>query len=189
MTNSHGFFNLAAAAGGRLISTVAGSQEAPTARRYLNLVQQVFMLLSRIHDEVLDTVVRVLETPDLAEAKALIKELDGNSLRDVMKVEQLCDQLRDKGAKLRPVVENSPGLAPDDRMALLDVIGSFEYGEGETAALYNGQLYDLQTAVTSANATDEIQNILEEAATELSSQKAQFDLVARRAQAKLKVLA
>jgi hypothetical protein len=189
MTNSHGFFNLAAAAGGRLIHTVAGTEETTTAMRYLDLVQQVFTLLSRIHDEVLDTVVRVLETPGIAEAKDLIRELDGNSLRDVMKVEQLCDELRDKGAKLRPVVENSAGLAPDDRSALLDVISSFEYGEGETAALYNGQLYDLQTAVNNAEATGDIQNLLEAAATELSGQKAQFDLVARRAKAKLKALA
>ncbi len=86
-------------------------------------------------------------------------------------------------------MENSPDLAPDDRNALLDVIGSFEYGEGETAALYNRQLYDLQTAVNNAQFTGEIQDILEEAATGLSNQKAQFDLVARRAKAKLKVLA
>lgn len=189
MPNSHGFFDLAAAAGGRLINTVAGSQEPTTAMRYLDLVQQVFVLLSRIHDEVLDTVVRVLETPDIAQAKDLIRELDGNSLRDVMKVEQLCDELRDKGAKLRPVVENAAGLASDDRNALLDVISSFEYGEGETAALYNGQLFDLQTAVNNARNTGDIQNLLETAATGLSVQKSQFDLVARRAEAKLKTLA
>lgn len=188
MANSHGFFNLAAAAGARLINTVAGTGEATTAKRYLNLVQQVFELLARIHDEVLDTVVRVLETPDLAAAKTLIRELDGNSLRDVMKVERLCNELRDKGTQLRPVVENLPDLPPADRKALLDVIMSFEYGEGETAALYNRQLYDLQTAVDTARGTGEIQNVLEAAATELSVQKAQFDLVARRAQAKLKVL-
>jgi hypothetical protein len=182
MAEGHDFFSEVSSAGEPLLAAVDGSiANGRTKRRYFRTVRQVFEKLSQVHDLVVDVAVDVSQAKDLTEARERVGLLDQMGLEDAIRAEDLCDELDRLGHELRPIIEGVGGLSDADKELWRTVYSELELREERTAELYASHLVDLYNIPYSESSISTIKEKVDRITLELATQKAEFEVVAKRA--------
>jgi hypothetical protein len=186
VNDSIGFYDEVARVGSEILEMLAGSSAADRAKddvsTYLDLVAQIYNLLTQVHDQVATVAVRVTVATTLAEARQDLQGIGHTGLEDTFRAMDWCDQFEKLGKDLRPLRED-PGLSPNDQKIWDEFCETLEQREGEVAMLYDHKLYDLRRLASDDLSLETLKQEVDQILEQLVTQKARFDLLAKRAKA------
>lgn len=182
MNQSIGFFDEAARVGSQILEVLGGKPAADPIRNYLERVQEIYDLLVKIHDEVANVAVKASLAADMDEARAALTEIEHSSLEDTFRARDWCDELERLGHALRPLGQDA-GLSGEDLQIWDEFCVRLENREGEVALLYYEKLYDFRMLAYNENSFDALREKVEDISNQLVTQKAKFDLLAKKASA------
>jgi hypothetical protein len=185
--SSLAFFDELARPGDQIFAFLEGNQRGGDRAAYLHLVADIYRTLARIHDHVTEVVVAVGEARSVEEAAAILQLLDADVLRGQLKTQELCDELERLGIQLRNALPLAdPGGS--GTQVLRQLSEELEGRERRTAEMYAVRLWDLRNLAfpgsSSGASLEEIKRKANQISEELVLQKARFDLLAKRAEAK-----
>ncbi len=177
-----GFFDEVAAVGNEILDVVGGSTGAsdPATTTFLLRIRDVYLQLIAIHDDIANATVDVGEAESLDDAKHILKSLHHDALESVFRARRWCDELEALGHDLQRIPAN---IAITDRSTWDDFTNRLRQREGEVAWLYEEAMYNVISRAESATSLDELQSYVRGVSDELITQKARFDLLAKRAAA------
>jgi HPt (histidine-containing phosphotransfer) domain-containing protein len=149
-----------------LIKTIRGR---PDPEPYYGAVYRVYVLLSRMHDEVLRRVNEARLSTDLNTAKATLHRLlNWNELAGGFRTAELCDQLEAEGRTLVAMGAVPPGSALD---RVIPVLLDRERGLAE---LYSRELSEILDEASKAESLSEFRGTLNALRSELLRQQGEF---------------
>ena len=182
MPNEIRFFDEAARVGEEIFAALSHEASSGKIRSYFELSEKIYNLMVDVHDEVANLTVRVSLTSDLDEARHALSRLDHDRLADVFRVHDWCDEFEWLGNELAPLADEL-GLSQEDRDIWEEFCHSLSEREGEVAELYNSKLYDLRRLSEPQHSLDFIKDTVDHISETLVTQKAKFDLLAKKARA------
>ncbi len=179
MNGSIGFFDETARIGAEILKALGST---PATRQYLWHVARIYALMNKIHEDVAAATIEASEASTLDEARQALKRLDHGSLENRFRARNWCDRLQKLGQALRPLGQDSH-LPKGDRKIWDEFCTALEHREGEVAMLYDLKLYDLRVLADGETSLASLASQAEEISSQLVLQKAQFDYLARKADA------
>lgn len=175
------FFDTVAAIGSKILQTYGGSPVSSETNRYLRLVEETYETLAHIHGNLLDVMINVDLAQTMEEANKILGRVEESSLKDYFRAEYLCDELGTLGLQLRKLPQQEFKLTAEEEKTWKEFYEDFYDRETSTANLYGSRLSDLrQLSVTETN-LDTLKTKVNEISNALTIQKAQFDLLAKKA--------
>lgn len=171
------FFDEVAAVGSEVLDALGGRPDAPP---FLRRARDVYQLLVEIHDDILNATVEVSTVRTLDEGRHVLHALHHDALESVFRARRWCDELEALGRDLHTL---PPGVNIDDVGTWDRFTTTLQQREGEVAWLYEEALYNVISRAESAATLDELKNFMYAVSDELVTQKAKFDLLAKRAAA------
>jgi len=172
--------------GSEILDTLAGPSAKTKAkddlRRYLSLLDEIYGLLAQVHDKVADVAVRVTLADTLDEARQIMEGVEQASLTDTFRAQDWCDQFEELGHSLREVGQQG-GLSPADQQTWDAFCTVLENREAQVAMLFDTNLYELRHLADGNPPLDVFKQQVEGITEQLVTQKAEFDLLAKRAAA------
>lgn len=183
MGNSILFFEEAARVG-ETILVALDEGEGPANKKvasYFENAGKIYHLMANVHDEVSNLTVRVSLARDLAEAQHALSRLDNERLADVFRARDWCDEFERLGQELLPLADEL-NLAESDRAIWEEFCHSLSLREGEVAYLYEDKLYELRRLKNSKRSLESLKQEVDRISNKLVTQKAKFDLLAKKAE-------
>jgi chaperonin cofactor prefoldin len=190
MNQSIGFFNKVAGVGSKILEVLGGKPASAEIKRYLERVAEIYNLLVDIHDEVVKVAVKTSLAANMNEAREALKEIEYSSLENTFRARRWCDELQRLGQALRPLSQDA-GLSGDDQQTWDEFCSALERREGEVVYLYIEKLYDFRRLAYPAYSDLSLKSLkekVEDIRKRLVTQKAQFDHLAKKAEAMRKRL-
>ena len=181
MSDSIRFFEEAARVGEVILVTLAGSQSSKKVANYFDSSSKIYHLMSEVHDEVTNLAVQVSLARDLDEAKLALSRLDNEKLTDIFRARDWCDQFERLGQELLPLGDELK-LPEADRAIWGEFCNSLSLREGEVAYLYEDKLYELRRLSDSRRSLESLKQVVDRITNRLVTQKAKFDLLAKKAE-------
>jgi hypothetical protein len=182
MSTSIAFFDQTADVGSQIINRLAKSGATSDVKEYLNLVGRIYEVLAQIHDMVAEATISASFAASMGEAKKSLESIESGGLKNALKTQNLCDELRRLGQGIRPFKETTQ-LSADDKKVWEEFLDSLEGGEAQTAQLYDMKLYEVKYLPSSEPSLDSLKEKLDAISGQLVTQKARFDLLAKKAAA------
>jgi hypothetical protein len=180
MDTSIGFFDKVGRVGAIILETLGPSVNNYMVIAYLDKVEDIYNLLMKIHDEVVEVVIKTDYAKTVDDIKTTLQEVGHDSLKDTFKANKWCDQLQELGIALRPLSIDA-NLLGSDREIWDEFCTALEQREDEVAKLYYEELLDLRDLPNKVTDVVLLKQMLNNIATQLVTQKAKFDLLAKRA--------
>ena len=137
--------------------------------------------MAQVHDEVASLAVRVSLASDLDEAHHALGRLDNQHLSEVFRARQWCDEFEWLGKELEPLATEL-GLAETDQQTWREFCSALAMREGEVAYLYEQKLYDLRLLQDRFLPIEDLKRTVDGITKHLVVQKANFDLLAKKAE-------
>jgi hypothetical protein len=180
-TTSLDFYTTLVKTGDNVLTALTGAPQAGPSRHYLDVLARICEILAQIHEQIIDAMVNIGGTDDLDDARGQLAQINQQGLRQSFKAQELCDELGQLGRELLPVLESDLGVSRDDVYAWEVLSQHLEGREEEVAQLYDESLYELRILAQTAQTVDDVQNKVGQIAGTLAIQKAQFDLLSKKA--------
>jgi len=182
MADSIRFFDDAAQVGETILTALNEGPANEQAASYFERAGKIYHLMVDVHDEVANLTVRVSLARDLDEAKHALSRLDNERLTDVFRVRNWCDEFEWLGEALLPLADEI-NLSDEDRAIWHEFCQSLSQREGEVAYLYEVKLYELRRLKDSKRGLESLKRAVDRISNKLVTQKARFDLLAKKAEA------
>lgn len=180
MDTSIRFFDEAARVGAVILQTLGPSTDTQKVITYLEKIEDIYLLMMKIHDEIVDVIIQANYTKNIAGIKKVLKGIEYGALEHTFRANKWCDELQELGIALRPLGYDAH-LVGADREIWEEFCTTLERREGEVADLYDKKLWDLRQLPYRMKDVELLKQMLDVTATELVAQKAKFDLLARKA--------
>jgi prefoldin subunit 5 len=181
--NNLGFFDEAATVGAGILEILGGSTATPAIKRYLEIVGRIYQIMSQIHDSLAEVAIDVSLSTSMDEASQSLTRLTQMELKKALKAQDLCDELEQLGRELRPLLQKTDKLSEREKSTWNVLCRDLEGREEEVANLYDENLYDLRMLPSTESSLESLKVKVENIATQLTTQKARFDLLAKKARA------
>jgi hypothetical protein len=172
-----GFFDEVATVGDEILSELRGRDDATM---YLLRARDVYQLMVVIHDDLVNATVEVSTATTLEEARHVLHSLHHDALASVFRARRWCDELEALGHDLRVL---PPGTAVDDAGTWDQFTSTLQQREGEVAWLYENAMYEVISRAEVEVSLEDLQSYIDAVCHDLVTQKAKFDLLAKRAAA------
>jgi hypothetical protein len=187
MNASIGFFEEVAQVGDHVLDLLGGEPPSRAVTTYLKHVADIYRLLVAIHDEVSDVTVKASVADNLHDAQQALRSIDHQALEETFRVRRWCDELERLGQALQPLGQEAK-LAGNEQQTWNEFCVALERREGEVAWLYDSKLYDIRRLADKNLPFDALKSEVKEVSRQLIMQKAEFDLLAKQAEAMLRRL-
>lgn len=182
MNTSIEFFDETANVGAQIIKRLAKSGATSDVKEYLELVTRIYEVLAQIHDTVAEATINASFATSMNEAEQKLRSIEAGGLKNSLQTQNLCDELRRLGQHIRPLEETAQ-LSNDEKKVWDEFLDSLEGGESQTAQLYDAKLYEVTCLPSTEPSLDSLKNSLDVISAQLVTQKARFDLLAKKAAA------
>lgn len=177
------YFYSVAAIGSKILQTYGGSPVSSETKQYLKLVEETYKTLAQIHGILLDVMINVDLAQTMKEANEILGRVEQIRLKDVLRAQNLCDKLGQLGDQLRYLPQQEFKLTAEEEITWEEFYEELYGRESRTADLYSSKLLDLRNLPVTETNLDTLKTKVNEISNALTIQKAQFDLLARKARA------
>lgn len=171
------FFDEVAAVGNEVLDALS---RRPDTASYLRRTRDVYQLLVEIHDDILNATVEVGTVSTLDEGQRVLHSLHHDALESVFRARRWCDELEALGDDLQVL---PAGVTIGGIDTWLRFTWALHDRESKVAWLYEDAMYNMISRAESASTIQDLKTYMYEVSDELVTQKAQFDLLAKRAAA------
>jgi hypothetical protein len=185
--SSLSYFDSVASVGSKILEAIGGSATGSTYRQYLALVEELYTLFSTIHDNLIDVTIEVHLAGTDAQALEALSRVQRMGLRDMMKTQEMCDDLMRVGQELRAMPFENYGFTEEETKDLKELLYNLERAESGTSHLYDRHLYDLRVLAETGTSLELVKGEVGIISNILSVQKAKFDHLAKLARAMRKI--
>lgn len=167
------------------MATVGGEVLRSLGRRddaapFLRRTRDVYLLLIEIHDDLANAAVEVGTARTLDDARRVLRSLHHDALEPVFRARRWCDELEALGEDLQVL---PAGVHIDGAGLWQEFTGRLQQREGDVARLYEEAMYGVISRAESTPSLTQLQDYMDSVSEDLVVQKAQFDLLAKRAAA------
>lgn len=177
------YFDRVSAVGGKILEALGGSPVGSETDEYLKLVGEIYTKMAEIHDKLVNVTIEVSLAQTPAEAQKALELVQQMGLEEAMRAAEMCDELERLGHQLRQLPYDQFGLTADEKATWDELLQNLEQREGGTSRLYDEKMYDLRVLRYSGNDLDSIKAKVNEISNALVIQKAQFERLAKVANA------
>lgn len=178
MPQSIDSFNDTARVGRKVLNTLSPDLKL----KYLDGMARIYGLLRDIHDLVIDVAIRAANATDLDQAKRALQGINEDALEGTFRARNWCNRMERLGKSIRPLTDDAR-LTGKDRSDWELFSTALQNREGEVAWLYYDNLAELRDLATTATSLEALKTSVESISEELVTQKAQFDFLAKKAEA------
>lgn len=182
MSRSIGFFDDAARVGSNILNALDSGQVSDQVKNYMERAAEIYRLLVKVHGELADVAVRVSLAKDLSEARQVLESIQHTSLESTFRARKWCNEFERLGEQLQPL-GSQIGLPPDDANIWDEFCYHLRMSEGEVALLYEDKLYDFRQLKDTVDSLEQLKVRVATISDQLVTQKANFDLLAKKAEA------
>lgn len=179
------YFDRVSAIGSRILAILGSSPTGSKADDYLGLVAQIYSELAQIHDSLIDVTIDVSQAQTTVEATQALERVQQMGLKRAMQALKMCDDLEQLGKELRKLPDDTRGLTKTEKADWDELCRQLEEREGGTSRLYDEKLYDLRVLRYTDLKLEPLKAKVEEISSLLVIQKAQFEYLAKLANAVL----
>lgn len=177
------YFKRVATLGERILSVIGGLPTSTDTNQYLELVEKIYDAFTLIHDNVINVTFEVKKAKSLSEAANILQLTRQLGLKDSLRAQNMCNELRQIGYQMRSPYSESLSLDNQEKADWYELSTQLERGEGGAALLYEEKLQELHQLASSELDLISLQKKVVEISNLLVIQKARFESLATRAKA------
>ena len=188
MSRALRFFDIIKDVGEDILTSLGSSakEEDIRTREYLELISQIYELLSKAHDNILNAIMDLSLASNKEEVDSSINALSTMGIKDALKSQELCNQLREAGNDIRRKLLTYEKLDEAQISYLKQLSEGLERAEWGTAFLYEDIYRELSDIVDSETSIESIKYVAENILSNMVDQKGKFDYLQKKAQSMLK---
>ena len=188
MSRALRFFDIIKDVGEDILTSLGSSakEEDIRTREYLELISQIYELLSKAHDNILNAIMDLSLASNKEEVDSSINALSTMGIKDALKSQELCNQLREAGDDIRRKLLTYEKLDEAQISYLKQLSEGLERAEWGTAFLYEDIYRELSDIVDSETSIESIKYVAENILSNMVDQKGKFDYLQKKAQSMLK---
>lgn len=188
MSRALRFFDIIKDVGEDILTSLGSSakEEDIRTREYLELISQIYELLSKAHDNILNAIMDLSLATNKEEVDSSINALSTMGIKDALKSQELCNQLWEAGNDIRRKLLTYEKLDEAQISYLKQLSEGLERAEWGTAYLYEDIYRELSDIVDSETSIESIKYVAENILSNMVDQKGKFDYLQKKAQSMLK---